>query len=178
MTTAAPRPVAASWLAPAAIRLDAHLAGRAEVLGLLADLLAPRVGESTGTILAALRHRESLGSTALGQGVALPHARIDGLDVPAAAFVRLRSPLELGAPDGRPVLFVLGLLLPASSPQRQLRLLADVATHFSDFEFRARMARAHDVDAAWRLLDPIAAGGVEAPRASIRQGPGRRDAAP
>jgi PTS system nitrogen regulatory IIA component len=106
-------------------------------------------------LLEALCRRESLGSTALGRGVALPHARIDNLSSPVGAFLRLLPPVAFDAPDDKPVEFVLALLLPARDPQRQLDLLAAIAEKFSDGSFRQQVADVADPAAAWCLLTTL-----------------------
>src|SRR5919199_2266173 len=69
----------------------------------LAELSAARAGVEAPTVLASLNEREQLGSTGFGQGVAIPHAKVEGLAGIYALFVRLGDPLEYKAIDGRPV---------------------------------------------------------------------------
>ena len=108
-------------------------------------------------VKAALAARESLGCTALGHGVALPHARMAGLAQPAGAFIRTRSPLDFGAFDGKPVSCFLVLVVPAEAAEVHLKLLANAATLLNDPSFRAAIrsaAEAKDVArlfAEWRL---------------------------
>lgn len=141
-----------SWLRPEAVQLDARAGSKRSVLEQLSRLLALRLGTSPWPVLDALVQREALGSTALGCGVALPHARLATLQEPVAAFMQLWHPVPFDAPDEEPVRFVVGLLLPRRDPERQLELLAGIATRFSSADFRMKLAQAGDVRSAWMLL--------------------------
>ncbi len=87
----------------------------------------------------ALAEREALGSTALGQGIALPHARVIGLRQPLAAFLRLQLPIPYHAPDGKPVSDLLVLLVPEHATEAHLLILAEVAQMFGDRRFREHL---------------------------------------
>ncbi|MEM9113641.1 MAG: PTS sugar transporter subunit IIA [Myxococcota bacterium] len=76
--------------------------------------------------------RESEASTAIGRGLAVPHALVPDLDQPVVALARLATPVNLGAPDGRPVHFVVLLLSPEKSSEMHLELLVAAARLFSD----------------------------------------------
>ena len=78
----------------------------------LAELAAQRLGLDSSTILAGLNEREQLGSTGFGQGVAIPHAKVEGLDRIYGLFARLGEPVDYKAIDGRPVDLVFLLLSP------------------------------------------------------------------
>lgn len=120
------------------------------VLDAAADLLArPPIadGVTREAIGAALRSRERLASTGLGHGVAIPHARIDGLEESRGAFLRFAEPVAFGAADGVPVDLVLSLAVPAHYVQQHLHQLAELAEHFADPAFRERLRDAGDADA-------------------------------
>ena len=140
------------WLRVEEIELDLRLGSKRAVIDELARLLAARQGGARQQVFEELWRREALGSTALGRGVALPHARTAGLDSPLAAFVRLRQPVAFEAPDDKPVEFALGLLLPQRDPQRQLDFLAGIATRFSEPDFRSRLLDATTPVEVRRLL--------------------------
>jgi len=82
-----------------------------------------------------LQERERLGSTGLGGGIALPHARLDGLQVARGAFLNLAEPVAFEAVDNRPVDLVFGLLVPQSATEQHLQLLAALARLFHDKGF-------------------------------------------
>ena len=100
----------------------------------------------------ALFAREKLGSTGLGQGIAIPHGRIKGLKDARGAFVRLAQPIAFDAPDGRPVNQVFVLLVPEQATERHLELLSELAQMFSERAFRERLAAAADAHAAWTAI--------------------------
>ena len=92
----------------------------------------------------SLFEREKLGSTGLGQGIAIPHGRIRGLDTAEGAFVRLATPIDFDAPDGKPVSLVFVLLVPEQATEQHLELLSELAQMLSDRGFRDRLANAAD----------------------------------
>jgi PTS system nitrogen regulatory IIA component len=83
--------------------------------------------------------RERLGSTGLGEGVAIPHGRIKGLKQPLAAFVRLAEPIPFESPDGQPVSLLIFLLVPEQATQQHLEILSEIAQLLSDREARERL---------------------------------------
>ena len=103
-------------------------------------------------IVAAATERERLGSTGVGNGVALPHARIEGMDRVVAAFARLAEPLEFDAVDGRPVDLVCFLLAPADCGGAHLRALARVSRVLRRPETRQRLRAAPNEDALFAIL--------------------------
>jgi len=118
-------------------------------------------GVTPESISAALRTREQLASTGLGHGVAIPHARIDGLEEGRGAFLRFTEPVAFGAADGVPVDLVLALAVPAHYVQQHLHQLAELAEHFADPAFRERVRQAVDTGALATAL--LQAGPVPAP---------------
>lgn len=134
----------ATVLTPACIRLDLQATSVRQVLDEAALLLSAQHGVRADEVAAALWEREQLASTALGQGVALPHARIKGLQEPHAAYLRLAPPLAFDAPDDRPVVDVFVLLVPERADERHLQLLARVAGLFAEPAFRDRLHQLAD----------------------------------
>lgn len=96
--------------------------------------------------------RERLGSTGLGEGVAIPHARIKGLKRPLAAFIRLAEPIPFEAPDGQPVTLLIFLLVPEQATQQHLEILSEIAQLLSEQEARARLLNEKDTIAIHRFL--------------------------
>jgi nitrogen PTS system EIIA component len=96
--------------------------------------------------------RERLGSTALGEGVAIPHGRIKGLKQPLAAFVRLDQPIPFESPDGQPVSLLIFLLVPEQATQQHLEILSEIAQLLSDREARERLHTEQDLEELHRLL--------------------------
>jgi PTS system nitrogen regulatory IIA component len=96
--------------------------------------------------------RERLGSTGLGEGVAIPHGRIKGLKHPLAAFVRLAEPIPFEAPDGQPVGLLIFLLVPEQATQQHLEILSEIAQLLSDREARDRLQNETDPAELHRVL--------------------------
>ena len=107
---------------------------------------------STAEIVRALKTRETLGSTALGQGVAIPHGRIKGLPEAQAAFIRPTQPIAFNAPDGKKVNLFFILLVPAQATERHLQLLAELAQMTSSRKFREALCAAPGAAAVCALL--------------------------
>jgi PTS system nitrogen regulatory IIA component len=103
-------------------------------------------------VTAALAAREALGSTGLGQGVAVPHGQIKGLREAMVLYVRPAAPIAFDAPDGKPVSDIVALLVPKWANTTHLRLLADVAERFCDHEFREQLHACDDAHAVCRLF--------------------------
>src|SRR5688500_4601097 len=96
--------------------------------------------------------RERLGSTGLGQGIAIPHGRIKGLRDAVGAMIRTREPIAFDAPDGLPVNLIFVLLVPERATDMHLRILSELAQMFSDKEFRAQLLGAESADIMHRLI--------------------------
>jgi PTS system nitrogen regulatory IIA component len=103
-------------------------------------------------IEAALLARENLGSTGLGDGFALPHARIETLTAPRGLFLRLARPLAFEAIDGQPVDLAFALLLPGADPATQLGALAAVSRSFRDPALRTQLRQAGSATEVFALL--------------------------
>jgi PTS system nitrogen regulatory IIA component len=108
-------------------------------------------------IVAAATERERLGSTGVGNGVALPHARIEGMDKVVAAFARLSEPLDFDAVDDRPVDLVCFLLAPADCGGAHLRALARVSRLLRRPETRQRLRAAPNAESLFAILADDAA---------------------
>ena len=83
--------------------------------------------------------REKLGSTGLGQGIAIPHGRIKGLRDAVGAMIRMREPIPFDSPDGLPVKLIFVLLVPERATDMHLRILSELAQMFSDKQFRDQL---------------------------------------
>ena len=97
--------------------------------------------------------RERLGSTGLGEGIAIPHGRIKGLKEAVAALVRLDQPVAFDAPDGKPVNLLLFLLVPEQATQQHLEILSEVAEMLSDRTMRETLLTATDPQALHQALE-------------------------
>lgn len=96
--------------------------------------------------------REKLGSTGLGQGVAIPHGRIKGLREAAAALIRIKEPIPFDAPDGLPVNIACVLLVPEKATDQHLLILSELAQMFSDKNFREKLLKSQDAKEIHQLI--------------------------
>ena len=140
-------------LAPDDIRLDLDVSTKTQLLEQIAALLAVRQGLSKSVIFDSLTAREQLGSTAMGHGVAIPHARMSQCAGVAAVFVRTKLPIPFDAPDGKPVSVFLGLIVPNQANERHLRLLATAAGMLDDRNFRSTLKTASSPKTVSDLLE-------------------------
>ena len=125
-------------LAPERVRSGVPAASRKRTLQVLGEVLADAEPEiSAQGVFDRLVARERLGSTGLGEGCAVPHARVPGLGRALAAFLRLRRGVDFDAPDHAPVDLVFGLLVPDESTDEHLRVLAAIARLLSDEAVRS-----------------------------------------
>lgn len=130
-------------ICPQQIALNLNARGKSEVLDQVAKALKGTGGLEAEPILRALQRREQAGSTAVGNGLAIPHARIPGIDAPVTMFARTTSPIRFGGPDGKPVSEFFVILVPSEGAiEAHLQRLRMVAELFSDSAFRTTLAAA------------------------------------
>ena len=142
-----------SRLLPASnVVLDLQASSKKRVFEQVGLLFENNLGLARSTVFDSLFARERLGSTGLGQGVAIPHGRIKGLKEAAAAFVRLAEPIAFDAPDGRPVSILVVLLVPEQATQQHLDILSELAQMLSDKAFRENLLKATDPSVTQTLL--------------------------
>lgn len=123
-----------------------------QALHLVADVAAEALGLTTERVLEALLEREALGSTGLGSGVAVPHARVPGLNRVTGVFVRLDAPVAYGSVDDQPVDLMFALFAPPAAGAEHLRALAAVSRALRSPEMRERLRQAHTADAIRALF--------------------------
>lgn len=135
------------------ILLDLDAGSKASLFDAVGALFEARHGLSRRIVIDSLLAREKLGSTGLGQGIAIPHGRIRGLARAQGAFVRLRSPIPFDAPDGKPVALIFVLLVPEQATEQHLQLLSELAQMFSESRFRDSLAAPADAAALHALFE-------------------------
>lgn len=134
---------------------------RASVLDAAARLLGGASPTITPLISQALRDREALGSTGIGRGVAIPHARCQAFNQSRGAFLRLDHPVDFGASDGVPVDLVFAMCSPEGLVEDHLQQLSWVAERFSDPELREALRAAGQVAQLRSLLLDRAVAGIQ-----------------
>lgn len=135
-----------------AVRANLSVASKKALFGALAEIAADQIGGDPAAIQARLAEREKLGSTGFGGGIAIPHARVEGVDRVAGVFVRLLKPLDFKAIDDLPVDLVFMLVSPVDAGAAHLKALALVSRRLRDRGFAAKLRGAGLRDAIYALL--------------------------
>jgi PTS system nitrogen regulatory IIA component len=134
------------------ILLDLDVGTKARLFDAVGALFEGSNGLPRRVVVDSLLAREKLGSTGLGQGIAIPHGRIRGLVEARGAFARLKAPIAFDAPDGKPVTQVFVLLVPEQATEQHLQLLSELAQMFSARDLRERLGSAKDAAAVWEVF--------------------------
>ncbi len=132
--------------------LDLEVSSKKRVFEQAGMLFETHLGLARSLIFDSLFAREKLGSTGLGQGIAIPHGRIKGLKQAAGAFMRLTTPVPFESPDGRPVNLLFVLLVPEQATDQHLQILSELAQRFADRAFRESLLTAPDPAAVVALF--------------------------
>lgn len=141
------------YLAPSAVLADLGATTKAEVL---AEMVAPLAAvhpeldpETAGRVL---MERERLGTTGIGDGIAIPHGKLSGLQDIVLAVGRSATGVSFDSLDNEPCRIFFLVLAPADAAGQHLRLLAHISRLLKSQDFRAALLAASDHDALWRLL--------------------------
>jgi nitrogen PTS system EIIA component len=140
------------FLSPADIMIDVRASDKTRLLQQLSAQAAIALGLDSDEVSEQIIKREELGSTGVGNGVGLPHARLTGLKAPFGLLARLHHGIDFEAIDGQPVDVVFLLLLPETGDGAQLNALASVARALRDPDALRRLRRASDGEALYRIL--------------------------
>jgi PTS system nitrogen regulatory IIA component len=140
-----------------AISLRAKAADKRQALAVTSEIAARNFGLEAGDILDLLLEREQAGSTGVGYGVAVPHARLDGLSRMRGVFVRLEHPVDFDSVDDQPVDLVFALFAHPNAGSEHLRALARVSRILRHTELREQLRNARTADAIHALLAQEAA---------------------
>jgi len=139
-------------LSPKGVMIDVRASNKRKLLQELAAKAASSLGLGVDQVAPDLLKREELGSTGVGGGVAIPHARLKDLPRPYGLFARLNQPIEFDAIDGQPVDLVFVLLLPAAEENGQLGALALVARTLRPREIRDRLRGAKNASELYSVI--------------------------
>ena len=140
------------FLSPTEVIVNASAPDKIRLLTDLCNRAASTLKLDPSRITADILKRENLGSTGMGGGVAIPHARLSDLKKPFGALARLRSPIDFDAIDRQPVDIVFLLLLPTSATGEQLNVLALVARKLRDADVVRDARRAPDAAALFAAM--------------------------
>ena len=146
----------ANFIASDRVRCREPIQSKKRTLEMAASLLSSAIpGIPRVDIFEALNARERLGSTGLGHGVALPHARLGGINEPVAACITLAEPIDFDAPDRERVDILFCLLVPKDCNDEHLQILAGLAELFSDADLRDRFREDADPQSICDCLEDV-----------------------
>jgi len=140
------------FLSPTDVTIDVAAPNKQKLLVELASKAGARFQLPPDEVFAELSKHEDLGSTGIGSGIALPHARFHQVDKPFGLFLRLGQPIAFDALDGKPVDIVFLLLLPENAKAEQLSALACVARKLRNPAVTAALRKARDGAEIFRVL--------------------------
>ena len=142
----------AQLITPNNISLDIDVSTREELFIFVAKLFEKNHGIPANSIITCLEEREALGSTALGNGIAIPHGRVKHLEQAHIGFVRLKDSINFHTSDSHPVKAVVIMLVPEAATQAHLDILAKVAQTISDNTNKNILLTEPSADNIYQLL--------------------------
>jgi len=131
---------------------EQSLLSKKRVFERAAEAMGAALNLRSENIYRALLAREKLGSTAIGEGIAIPHCRINECSEAAGCLVTLQEPIDYGSADGQDVDVIFVLLVPEEATEAHLKLLAALARSFSNAQVRDRVRQTQDPEALKQLL--------------------------
>ena len=141
------------FLQPANVVVDLRASDKEAILRELAGRAGTALHQEPQALLQALHEREALGSTGLGDGVAIPHIRVEGVNHSFGILARLKRPIEFDAIDGRPVDILFFLVLPQKAQGAvQLNALACAARRLRDEATAKSLRLAPNAEVAYRAI--------------------------
>ena len=144
-------------VSPEAVLCAVKAGSKKQALQEIAHRAADAYGLDTRAVCEGLLAREKLGSTAMGNGVAIPHARIAGLAQIVGLFARLERPVDFEAADGQGVDLLFCLLAPQDAGADHLRALAKVSRLMRDTSVRTKLRETDGTDALYALVTDLSA---------------------
>lgn len=140
-----------------AVKVLAATTSKKRLLQEIADLSASVYNMDAELVLTALLEREKLGSTGVGNGVAIPHARFEGIDKVHGLFIRLEKPTDFESMDGQPADLIFTLLAPAAEGAEHLKALALVSRTMRSENIRTKLRSNNDDSTVFSLLTEVMA---------------------
>ncbi|MFN3579441.1 MAG: PTS IIA-like nitrogen regulatory protein PtsN [Pseudomonas sp.] len=122
------------------------------VLELIGKLVAQHSHLDPETIYESLIAREKLGSTGFGNGIAIPHCRLDGCHKAVGALLQLQDKIDFDALDGEPVDLIFVLLVPLEATEQHLQILKMLASKLDQAELRSALREAPDAESLYRIM--------------------------
>ncbi len=139
-------------LSPQKIFIDTEVSSKKKLLELIANITADQTQLPESTIYTNLLNRERLGSTGLGQGFAVPHARLPELQNTIGCFFRLKQPVNFESPDNKPVDLVFTIIIPQEATDEHLLILSSLARIFSNADICEAIRAAADKEEIEKII--------------------------
>lgn len=121
-------------------------------LELISEIAAPRIGQSPQELFESLLNREKMGSTGIGNGIAIPHGRMFNCDNAVAVLIQYQEPIEFDAIDNRPVDILFALLVPDEQCKLHLKTLSSVAEKLNDKQVLRQLRHAENDDELYQII--------------------------
>ena len=139
-------------LSPGCIFIDTDISSKKRLLEFISNTVADQFDLPQSKIYGNLLDRERLGSTGLGNGFAIPHARLSNLDTTIGCFIRLVQPVKFEAPDNTPVDLIFTIIIPENANDEHLQILSSLAKIFSQTEIREAIRSAESNDEVAQII--------------------------
>jgi nitrogen PTS system EIIA component len=133
-----------------------QISSKKKVLEKVSEIMADSTQASAKCIFESLLSREKLGTTALGDGIAIPHGRVSSFEQPVAVAILLEKPVEYDAPDGKPVDIIFAIIVPEDAHSAHLKHLAQIAEILSDKKVVSQIRHAHCGEALYTIIEDAA----------------------
>ena len=154
-------------LSPANVILDMEASSKKRAFEQVGAAIEKTSGIAGNIVFESLFAREKLGSTGLGEGIAIPHGRIKGLKNAIGCLVRMKTPIAFDAPDGNPVSLMFVLLVPEQATDLHLQILGELAQMFSEPSLRQKILSSHDLQQVYLLISKWAPDGADNSSATL-----------
>ncbi len=143
-------------LSPDSTLVCCNISSKKKMLEKVSEILAEKVNAKPKDVFESLLSREKLGTTALGEGVAIPHGRVQCCDQIISVFILLETPIDYDARDGKPVDIVFAIMVPEEAHTEHLKHLAKVAEILSNPRILSQIRNAHCSEALYEILEQAA----------------------
>ncbi|HPV14829.1 MAG TPA: PTS sugar transporter subunit IIA, partial [Candidatus Cloacimonadota bacterium] len=134
------------------IYMDVSAQTQEEMLKFMSQVVAEQTNHTEEAVYREIKLREDQMSTAMGGGIAIPHARLEGIDKSYLFVFRSNHGLEWDSPDGKPAHLILLVITPKSSPNAQIQILQSLATALHDRQIARQLVRTKDQRYLWAAL--------------------------
>jgi PTS system nitrogen regulatory IIA component len=140
-------------LTPSATLICDQITSKKKLLEKISQVMAESIESPEKKIFDSLICREKLGTTGLGNGIAIPHGRSNQCQQPTAVFILLTKPIDYDAPDGKPVDIIFAIVVPENADHDHLSCLAKIAEILSNDKLVSKLRSTHRDDVLYELLE-------------------------